>query len=154
MAALLPAIFLLSLSSNALAQNPGTGGSVSLTIAKTEDVNIMVVSGDVTVAAGVVVTARATYLEVKTPKKPDGTPACGKVKSVKWKLYIDRNGNSRYDEGDQIIDQGNSGGPNHEQSFLLGTLTVNRVSDNQRLEYDVEGDHTTIHRDTALGGVL
>lgn len=149
------AVFLLGLGSSPLvAQNQGTGGSVSVTIAKTEDINVMVVSGSVTVSAGVVVQANATYFEVKVPKDDHGKPVCGPVKKVTWKFYIDRNGNNKFDEGDQVVDEGTSTGPNLEQSFLLGNLTVNRRSDNQRLVYDVDGDKTVLHRDTALGGVF
>ncbi len=148
------AVFFLGLGSSVVAQNQGTGGAVSVTIAKTEDINVMVVSGSVTVAAGVSVQANATYFDVKTPVDDKGKPVCGPIKKVTWKFYVDRNGNNKFDEGDQIVDEGVSTGPNHAQSYLLGNLTINRRSDNQRLVYDVEGDKTTLHRDTALGGVF
>lgn len=150
-------VFLLG--TPAFAQNPGTGGSVSVTIASNEAINVLVVSGNVTVSAGVVVQAQATYLKVNTPRDENGKPTAAKIKKVTWVFYHDRNGNGEYDEGDERVDHGTSDGPSYDSSFLLGNLTVNRGSDNQRIQYKVEGENadgtpSTITRDTALGGVL
>lgn len=93
-------------------------------------------------------------MKIAVPKRDDGTWAFGAVTMVKWTFYKDRNGNGKCDDGDAIVDRGCSEGPNFEQSFLLGNLTVNRASDNQRLKYEVVGEKTKLDRDTALGGVL
>jgi len=133
----------------------GTGGSVNVTLAKPDDFSVFVVSGDVTVTAGVTVTARATYFKVEVPKDKNGGHSAGKVKSIKWTLYRDVNGNNKYDpDKDSLVDDGSSTGETYAFEALFGTLVVNRLSDNLRLSYEVQGSANTVKRDTAMSGVL